>query len=195
MAEGTAATARDRSGESNGLFLRVALRGEDLAAISALEVFHDEMGARDLANLSRETVWEIVPEGPQRDSAERASPRERLAAIARESLLFANPVKERWTLEDGPLRLARAAGGRRTIGLLVRDRPDRAGPACARTLAEAWGLRASVRRATLWLLDLPDLGPERTAARARALGIATRRDQGLLVNPHYQDHEILIDSG
>ncbi len=191
-------------GEPSRLVLRVALRGEDLAAISALEVLRDELGARDLAALSRETVWEIALDGAATEarasaraadaSAAPASARARLAEIARESLLFANPVKERWSLEEGALRVPDAPPGRRIVGLLVRDRLDRAGDACARALETDWELRAaSVRRATLWLLDLPDEGREATAARASALGVTTRRDRGLLLNPHYQDVGILID--
>ncbi len=188
-------TAGGASGAEGGaartLFrLRVALRGEDLAAISAIEALRDELGAADLAALSRETVWEIeVPGGP--DDIARA--RERLETAARESLLFANPVKERWTLEEGPLRLGRAGAGRRLVGLLVTDRPDRAGPACARALAADWGIAdAAVRRDTLWVLDLTDTGRDAASARARALGVATTRRSGLLVNPHYQDCEIVF---
>ena len=73
------------------VYLRVALRGEDLAAISALDVLRSELGAEDLAALSRETVWEI--------DLEEAAGREALERAARESLHFANPVKERWRTE------------------------------------------------------------------------------------------------
>jgi hypothetical protein len=84
--------------------------------------------------------------------------------------------------------------GRRLIGLLVTDRPDRAGPACARALGADWGVaHAAVRRATLWVLDLPDAGYDAAAARARALGVTTARRSGLLANPHYQDWEIVLD--
>ncbi len=173
------------------LRLRVALRGEDLAAISALEALRDELGAADLAALSRETVWEIEIAG---DAPVMARALERLQSAARESLLFANPVKERWTLEEGPLRLGRAGVGRCLVGLLVRDRPDRAGPACARALATDWEIAgAAVRRDTLWILDLPDTGRDAAAARARALGVTTARRSGLLVNPHYQDWEIVLE--
>jgi hypothetical protein len=177
--------------------LRVALRGEDLAAISALEALRDELGAADLAALSRESVWEIEVPGGLDDIAQA---RERLETAARESLLFANPVKERWTLEEGPLRLGRAGAGRCLVGLLVTDRPDRAGPACTRALATDWGIAgAAVRRDTLWILDLPDTGRDAAAARARVLGVTTARRSGLLVNPHYQDwtlvfeDEVLVD--
>jgi hypothetical protein len=178
--------------------IRVALRGEDLAAISALEALRDELGAEDLAALSRETVWEIGL-APERGSAlsddERLAARGRLEKAARESLLFANPVKERWVLEEGAIRLAAArAPGRRLVGLLVRDLPDREGPARARALESAWGMRGvSVRRETLWTLDLRDAGREATARRAQSLGVTTRRRAGLLVNPHYQEWEILLD--
>lgn len=188
-----------RSGlASRALFrIRVALRGEDLAAISALEALRDELGAQDLAGLSREIVWEVetaeIAAGGMTDAA-RAALRDGLQRAARESLLFANPVKERWVLEEGRLRLPAAAPGRRIVGLLVRDIPDRAGPACARALDADWGLRGlALRRETLWALDLPDEGGDAAAARARLLGVSTRRDSGLLVNPHYQEWEILLD--
>jgi hypothetical protein len=166
--------------------VRVGLRGEDLAAGSALEVLRDQMGARDVASLARETVWEI--------DAAAAGARERLAAIARGSWIFANPVKERWSIDEGALRIPRARDGRRVVGVLVRERPDRRGQVGARALTVAWdGARVSVRCATLWLLDLPDRGREATLARAREVAITTRRDQGLLSNPHCQDVEFLVD--
>jgi len=177
--------------------IRVGLRGEDLAAISALEALRDELGAEDLEALSRETVWEIglAPRASALSDGERLAARAQLEKAARESLLFANPVKERWTLEEGAIRLPAArAAGRRLVGLLVRDLPDRDGPARARALESAWGMRGlSVRRETLWTLDLRDLGPEATAQRAQSLGVTTRRRAGLLVNPHYQEWEILLD--
>jgi hypothetical protein len=163
--------------------LRVALRGEDLAAISALDVLRTQLGAEDLASLSRETVWEIdLAETADRNALERA---------ARESLLFANPVKERWRIEEGLLTLG-SAPGRRAVGLLVRDRGDHAGDARAAALRETWGLAtARVTRATLWILDLPDHGRDAALERARELGITTGRRSGLLVNPQYQDVEFV----
>ena len=165
------------------VYLRVALRGEDLAAISALDVLRNELGAEDLAGLSRESVWEI-------DLAEAAD-REALERAARESLLFANPVKERWRIEEGLLTLG-GAPGRRAVGLLVRDRGDHAGEARAAALQGTWGVAAAhVTRATLWILDLPDHGRDAAVERARELGITTGRRSGLLVNPQYQDVEFV----
>lgn len=175
------------------VYLRVALRGEDLAAISALDVLRSELGAEDLAALTRETVWAIeLPESQSNargadSDATSAQATAALTRAARESLLFANPVKERWRIEEGMLTL-RGAPGRRAVGLLVRDRGDRAGEARAAALRDTWNVAAAnVTRATLWILDLPDHGREAALERARELGITTGRRSGLLVNPQYQD--------
>jgi len=169
--------------------LRVALRGEDLAAISAFEALHEGMGAHDLRSLERETVWEIdLPAGDA--PAARAA----LETIARETLLFANPVKERWRIEEGALALP-SAPGRTFVGLVVRDRPDRAGESRAAALRDAHGLAgARVARATLWVLDLPDIGRDAALARSRSLCVTTARRAGLLVNPHYQDFEFVVSA-
>jgi hypothetical protein len=165
------------------VYLRVALRGEDLAAISALDVLRTQLGAEDLAGLSRETVWEI----DLADAADRAA----LERAARESLLFANPVKERWRIEERFLTLGRVPG-RRAVGVLVRDRGDRSDEARAAALQGTWGVAAArVTRATLWILDLPDQDRAAALERARVLGITVGRRRGLLVNPHYQDAELL----
>lgn len=168
--------------------LRVALRGEALAAISAYEALHERMGAHDLASLERESVWEIeLPAG------DAAAARAALETAARETLLFANPVKERWRIEEGSLALPEAPG-RACVGLLVRDRPDRAGESRAAALRDAHGLAgARVARSTLWTLDLPDAGRDALLARARDLCVTTSRRSGLLVNPHFQDFEFVVN--
>ncbi|MFN0149810.1 MAG: hypothetical protein ACKVU1_03745 [bacterium] len=170
--------------------LRVALRGEDLAAISAFEALHERMGAHDLVSLERETVWGVELPAAGVEAAARA--RTALETIARETLLFANPVKERWRIEEGSLALP-GAPGRAVVGLLVRDRPDRAGESRAGALRDTHGLAgARVSRATLWVLGLAGIARDAALARAHELGVTTARRAGLLVNPHFQDFEFVV---
>lgn len=154
----------------------VELRAEDPEAVSAFEVARERLraGAR-LRSLRRVRVFELSGVLPPRAEAE---------ALLHRSTRFYNPVKERCTLRTGASEPTPFHADEALV--LVVDRGLDRRPAAERWWKHETGSKVEVREALAWALAFE---PGTDAAReAGALAAVEDRANGLLCNPHFQDH-------
>jgi hypothetical protein len=164
------------------LFLLVALRTRDLAALTAEETIRKRLpGGEKLRRLDRADLWEF-------DFDDGEGFRAALEKLVRDSNLFVNPNKHVFRFADD----FRTGWREECVLLAVRGKEDLEGAVAEETLRSRYkltGLR-EVRYATLWMLHLAETAEGESLALAESLAVAGARSGGLLVNPHYQEYEI-----
>jgi phosphoribosylformylglycinamidine (FGAM) synthase PurS component len=167
--------------------LLVRLKIPDVTALTAANSLRRRMGYENtLVELRRADYYRI---GLDVDSVEEAG--ELATELAEQTNLFVNPNKHVYELREPGASMAGSAGnGAHDIEVLVTDPNDGSAEAALAALQGRLGYGdkvSSLVKGLLWVLSLR--ADDRDAAKALAEEIAlTRRiDQGLLVNPHFQE--------
>jgi phosphoribosylformylglycinamidine (FGAM) synthase PurS component len=178
--------------------LLVHLRIPDVVALTTRNTLERRMGYGEaLADFRRADYWRLTLDV---DSPEAAL--ELARDMAENTNLFVNPNKHSYTVAVVPreLRVAAATGesaeagaGPFEVRVLVTSPDDSGGEAACQALQGRLGYgtqAAEVHKGTLWMLSI-NAGDAQEARRiAEELTITRRIDQGLLLNPHYQECEI-----
>jgi phosphoribosylformylglycinamidine (FGAM) synthase PurS component len=167
--------------------LLVRLKIPDVTALTARNALQRRMGYHDvLRDLRREDYYEFEVDT---DSLEAA--RDLITKLAEQTNFFVNPNKHAFSVvaaDEGPSR----GNGLQTVRLLVTDRDDDWGSGMVATL-QARGATEVVgaARGVLWTMQLAADSPEAARRVAEEIGITRRIDQGLLLNPHFQEGRLL----
>jgi hypothetical protein len=153
----------------------------DLAALTAARTLRDALDLPVTA-VDREILWTL-----SHDQTEQG---EQLAArLIRTTTLLVNPSKQR--VRSGALLPPALSGpqGTRPWRIEVWEEGEGARVLQRMQAAHAFTAIREIRRSLLWTLHIPA-----TADAAQVLDralVVTRRDHGLLVNPHYQSHRVI----
>ena len=184
--------------------LLVRLRIPDVVALTARNALQRRMGyAGVLADLKRADYWKLT--------LNVASPQKALelaTQLAENTALFVNPNKHSYSVAVVPRELraaAATAGGKAAqrsdgpfaVRVLVTSPDDAGGEQACRALQDRLGFGdrvAAVQRGTLWLLSIIADSAAEARRIAEEMTITRRMDQGLLLNPHYQECEIWTTS-
>lgn len=173
--------------------LAVRLKITDNDAFSALEALHAKMGLRDVvADLVRETLWELDVDAATPGEAE-ATVEE---AISRTNV-FLNPNKHSHAFP--PAGEAGVDLDADEVGVVVTDRDGADSPRALAAVARAGVPEiTAARRSTRWRIRLtqaPSPGQPGVLDLIRRIGVTTRRDAGLLANPHSQSAVCVLPWG
>ncbi len=184
----------------NVVQLLIDLKNADPTALTAKEAIQTLLGFGDrLGEIRRRQFYEVLLESPEETDLDGMFSR-----YLEGTVVFWNPNKHRawarletgtWEALPGARRRASAFGapGLEDPGydhILVWTRGEEATPAdLVPHLAPA--RLVACGRADLFSLRWVDAGPEDRVRFTEAVAVARSRGQGLLVNPHFQDHWIL----
>ncbi|MCD6360328.1 MAG: phosphoribosylformylglycinamidine synthase subunit PurS [Armatimonadetes bacterium] len=170
--------------------LLVTLKIPDVTALTAANAIRRRLGYADtLAELRRADYYCLDLDVDDPDAA-----LEMVRDMAERTNLFVNPNKHAFTvcLLDERGR-AVEDNGTYTVNVLVTDPADASPAGILKSLQEmaAYGDKVqSVRRGVLWTMRLVADSEERAIAMAEDITVTRSQDQGLLMNPHFQDYEI-----
>ena len=167
--------------------LLVSLKIPDVTALTARNALQRRMGyAGTLKDLRREDFYSLEIEGDE------ASALALVTKLAEETNYFVNPNKHAFTVcpwGDWP---AEKGNGLQTVRLLVTDPADTWGAGTAAALRERTGGQVqSAERGIMWTLSLASDSPAAARQLAEEIAVTRRIDQGLLVNPHFQEWQLL----
>ena len=161
----------------------------DLVALTARQTLREPLGL-PVGEVHREILWTIEQEG---DAGGEAALIDRLLHA---TTLLVNSASQssRWGREiptplHGPERC-------RSLRIEVRERGGGTGRRTLARLRAAYGFPEirTLARSLLWTLHLPaEIGEDECAELIERAVVTRRRSEGLLVNPHYQEHRILDD--
>ena len=169
----------------------VRLKIPDVIAATALFTLRDRMKYAQLESLGREDYYHLELNMPDEDATELV---DRMVAG---TSLFANPNKHTWRLRrpiecDGQSDES-LAGPLYSVGILVELEDD----VVARMLVDGLDRVAdyqdrvtSLRRGTLWRLDLRTSDADEAVSLAEEMARLRGREGGLLANPHYQRYHV-----
>ncbi len=166
---------------SGYLALLVKHRVEDLIARTAEETIRRRLeGGERLERLDREEFWEF-------DFRAGEGFEEKLRRFTAGAELFVNPNKHHYRIsEEG---IFTGFTGRGWL-LRVTGRDDIEGEVAKHTLIRQYGCEElqDVRYGVLWVIRLKDdEGGEGDGELAERMAITRSREDGLLVNPHFQE--------
>ena len=167
--------------------LLVSLKIPDVTALTAANSLRRRMGYADaLTELRRADYYRI---GLNVDSVEEAMA---LATeLAEETNQFVNPNKHVYRIRLPEGIDAEASGnGRHAVEALIIDPNDGSAQGALGALQGRLGYGdrvASLSKGMLWTLTIKAGSREAAQALAEELTVTTRIDQGLLMNPHFQE--------
>jgi hypothetical protein len=165
--------------------LLVRLKIPDVTALTAANSLRRRMGYADtLRRLRRADYYQL--------GLNVATVEEALALaeeLAEETNLFVNPNKHVYELRLPDQVAPESAGATHEVEVLITDPKDGSAQGALSALQGRLGYAgrvATLTRGVLWLMDLR--APDREAAKALAgkMAVTKRIDQGLLMNPHFQ---------
>lgn len=168
--------------------LLVRLKIPDVTALTASGALRRRMGyGETLKSLKRADYYRFDVEAPDAASALAL-----VSEIAEKTNLFVNPNKHVFEVRSGGHE-ASAGSGAQVAQVLVTDPGDGSAQGALEALAGRLGYGESVRgllRGVLWTLELD--APDADIARrmAQEIAVTRRREQGLLMNPHFQECEV-----
>jgi hypothetical protein len=186
------------------------LKNSDPTALTAAEAIQNLLGFGDrLAEIRRRFLHELVLQPPDGGEGRAALPG-LLSTYFERTVVFWNPNKQRAWVRLEPIGSPDVtwevlSGARRKPGdfgrpdlsrpewdhLLVWPRGSREIPADLLPALSGWEL-AAVGHGELWSLCWREgATAEERSAWTRAVGAARSRREGLLCNPHAQDHRVL----
>lgn len=173
--------------------LRVRLKIPDVTALTAKSALQRRLGhAEALADLERADYWRLSLEAQDEEAALALG-----AELAEKTNLFVNPNKHTYSVSPAGCAKAGAREAGSTppfsINVLVTSPEDALGQSARAALQGRLGYAGrvlDVASGVLWTLTI-NANDEAEAERlARQMTVTERIDQGLLVNPHYQDFAI-----
>ena len=169
--------------------LLVRLKIPDVTALTARNALKRRMGYdRALSDLRREDYYEFEIDAETPDAA-----RELVGRLAEETNFFVNPNKHAFSLLS-PGDAPPTGDGTHVLRYLVTDVGDKWGEGMAATLRARGGEAERVEglsRGVLWTMELDADSPDDARRVAEEIAITRRIDEGLLLNPHYQEGRII----
>jgi len=166
--------------------LLVRLKIPDVTALTAANSLRRRMGYADaLERLRRADYYRL---GLSVASVDEAFALAR--QLAEETNLFVNPNKHVYELRLPDQAAPPSSGPTQEVEVLITDPNDGSAQGALSALQGRLGYGdrvATLTKGVLWLMDLR--APDREAAKALAeqMAITKRIDQGLLMNPHFQE--------
>ncbi len=167
--------------------LLVRLKIPDVTALTAKNALQRRMGyAEILKDLRREDYYLLEVQG------DKASARELVTKLAEDTNYFVNPNKHAFTVCPWGEWPGEGDNGVQTVRLLVTDPADTWAEGTTAALRERTGGQVqSVERGIMWTLRLAADSAEAARKMAEEIAVTKRIDQGLLVNPHFQEYHIV----
>lgn len=170
--------------------LLVRLKIPDVTALTAANSLRRRMGYADrLLELRRADYYRL---GLNVTSAEEA--RALATELAEQTNLFVNPNKHVYELREPGASTAESSGnGTHDVEVLVTDPNDGSAEGALAALQGRLGYGGKVSslvKGLLWVLRLRADDREAAKALAEEIALTRRIDQGLLVNPHFQECSI-----
>jgi phosphoribosylformylglycinamidine (FGAM) synthase PurS component len=170
--------------------LLVKLKIPDVTALTAANSLRRRMGyAEQLVAMERADYYRL---GLNVSSKEEA--RALATELAERTNLFVNPNKHIYELRLPEEQEARSAkAGAFPIEVLVTDPNDGSAQGALSALRGRLGYGdkvTSLLKGVLWVLSLRAPSRDQAHALAEEIALTRRIDQGLLVNPHFQQCEI-----
>lgn len=168
--------------------LLVELKIPDVTALTAANTLRRSLGYTQLKQLLRADYY-----GLELVAADPAAAAELAGELAERTNLFVNPNKHAYKVISGSPAASQETDGF-TVAVLVTDPNDSSAEGILEALQNRLGYGAQVQgvtRGLLWTLVLDCASLEEAKELAREMVVTTSLDKGLLVNPHFQDYEIL----
>jgi phosphoribosylformylglycinamidine (FGAM) synthase PurS component len=170
--------------------LLVRLKIPDVTALTAANSLRRRMGYEGgLVELRRADYYRL---GLNVSSADEA--RALATELAEQTNLFVNPNKHVYELREPGASTAEPSGnGMHDVEVLVTDPSDGSAEGALTALQGRLGYGeqvASLVKGLLWVLRLKADDRETAKALAEEIALTRRIDQGLLVNPHFQECSI-----
>lgn len=166
--------------------LLVRLKIPDVTALTAANALRRSLGYSQLSSLRRADYYGLTLAVDTPDQALALA-----TELAEKTNLFVNPNKHVFEVQAGQPVAPEAEG--QVVQVLVTDPHDGSAEGMLAALQGrlGYGERVSeVTRGLLWTLELAVDSPAEAQRLARELAETTSLEQGLLVNPHFQDLEI-----
>ncbi|RLC41154.1 MAG: hypothetical protein DRH51_03845 [Candidatus Coatesbacteria bacterium] len=160
----------------------------DLTAITAIQTLTNIMGYKEVLNrLESSVLFEIATD----ETEEKA-----VALIGdaiEKTTLFCNPNKETAVILNRNRDLSKVFSVSRGTGLVARVSDLEGVEDLAPILWRQWGYREikSVIKYPIWFIELNLNDREKAIQLAEEILITESRENGLLINPHYQRAEII----
>ena len=166
--------------------LLVRLKIPDVTALTAANSLRRRMGYADaLQRLRRADYYRFGLNAATADEALALA-----GELAEDTNLFVNPNKHVYELRLPEQTDEASAGPTQEVEVLITDPNDGSAQGALSALQGRLGYGdrvASLTRGVLWLMDLR--APDRETAKhlAEQMAVTRRIDQGLLMNPHFQE--------
>lgn len=169
--------------------LLVRLKIPDVTALTAAGALRRRMGyAEVLKSLKRADYFRL-----QLNVADSAAAIELATELAEKTNVFVNPNKHVYEVRAGSHQAVAESDGRHVVHVLVTDPTDGSAEGALSALQGRLGYGERVTglvKGVLWSLELACESRARAEELAREIAVTTARDQGLLLNPHFQECEI-----
>lgn len=170
--------------------LTVELKIPDVTALTASNALRRRLGYQDtLIRLGRADYYRL-----ELDVDDERTALELATRLAEQTNLFVNPNKHRYSVSAGSSRPSEASeDGLWTVNILVTDPDSGAGGGILSALRGRLGYGnevVDVVAGNLWVLALKADSREEAEQIAEKLAVTVSRDQGLLLNPHFQQYQM-----
>ncbi|MFH1312938.1 MAG: hypothetical protein ABIJ00_06885 [Candidatus Eisenbacteria bacterium] len=170
----------------------VKLAAIDPWSFTVLDTLKRKFGCDEVTHVERVKCWELKFRA---EAAERSV--EITEGLLRDTVLLANPNRDRWVMRIFPGEGVPAGFWERPEDaadayiVKVTDKEDIAGQSLSRILASRLVISdvESVSLSTIWVIEMKGRGP-RSRDLAEEIAVARAWRQGLLANPHCQDAEV-----
>lgn len=171
--------------------LMVSLKIPDVTALTAANALRRRLGYADaLKQLKRADYYRLDLAVDDPDAALALG-----EELAERTNLFVNPNKHIYELKVLQARGQRLAGedGAYAVNVLVTDPADGSGEGMLAALQGRLGYEDRVQgllKGVLWTMLLAAGDADQARRMAEDIAVTRAQDQGLLMNPHYQEYEI-----
>lgn len=170
--------------------LLVKLKIPDVTALTAAGALRRRMGYGDvLKGLKRADYYRLDLAAPSTDAAESLA-----ARIAETTNLFVNPNKHVYEVRSSAGGEAPSAEGVYLVQVLVTDPTDGSAQGALGALQGRLGYEGKVSgllKGVLWTLELEADSAGAARGMAEQIAVTKSREEGLLMNPHFQECIIL----
>jgi phosphoribosylformylglycinamidine (FGAM) synthase PurS component len=170
--------------------LTVELKIPDVTALTAANALRRRLGYQDtLIALNRADYYRLELNVDSEQAALDLT-----TEMAEQTNLFVNPNKHRFSVTAGAANAVASEGdGTQTINVLVTDPDSGKGSGVLGALQGRLGYGdrvADVTAGNLWILKLKAETHEQAEQMAHDIAVTLSREQGLLLNPHFQECQI-----
>ncbi len=171
--------------------LAVSLKVPDVTALTAANAIRRRLGyADELVRLERADYYRLDLNVDDRATAESL-----VREIAEGTNLFVNPNKHVYEVRFSEDRGANAnRDGLWLVNVLVTSPDDSSGEGMASALQGRLGYAqvAAVETGVLWSMTIKAENEERAREIAESITVTRSQSEGVLMNPHFQEHEVWV---